>query len=59
MKIRHKLLIGFLFVAFLVWPAGYFSMRASEEALTNSIGQSAALLARQSLDHLEHENGHL
>ena len=41
MKIIHKLILGFLVVALLIWVVGYFGVYISRKALQKSIGESS------------------
>jgi HAMP domain-containing protein len=55
MKIKQKLLSGFLSIALLVAVVGYASGRASEKVLYKNIGQSSAALAAQILEFVDEE----
>ena len=53
MKIRLKLFLGFLSIAFLVMLAGYFSSNTSQKALQRSIEENTLTLAVETLDKID------
>jgi len=53
MRIRHKLILGFLVVALLIWVVGYLAVNASQKALQESIEESSAFLAAATLDRID------
>jgi len=53
MKIRHKLILGFLSVASLIAVAGYISVNTAEKALQKAIGKNSVVLARETLDKID------
>jgi len=55
MNLRHKLLSSFLVIVLLFSIAGYISIRTSQSALEQSIGESSSLLAAEVLDILDME----
>ncbi|OHB58399.1 MAG: hypothetical protein A2173_08790 [Planctomycetes bacterium RBG_13_44_8b] len=55
MRIRQKLLLGFVGIALLVAVVGYASGRASQQVLCENIGQSSAVLAAKILEHIDEQ----
>ncbi|MGR3319239.1 MAG: response regulator [Candidatus Anammoxibacter sp.] len=53
MKIRLKLILGFLSVVLIVVFVGYFSSNASQKALQKSIEENAMSLAVETLDKID------
>ncbi|MFA5251286.1 MAG: ATP-binding protein [Phycisphaerae bacterium] len=53
MKIGHKMILAFGGIALLFGVAGYISVRASENALQESIGESSTSLAAGILDTID------
>ncbi|MEW5800993.1 MAG: ATP-binding protein [bacterium] len=53
MKIRYKLIMGFLAIAFLISLAGYLAIVRSQEALQKSIEESSMTLAAGIMDEIE------
>jgi HAMP domain-containing protein len=53
MKISQKLILGFVSIALLVAIVGYISIKASQKALQEGIGQSSAALAANMLEHID------
>jgi len=55
MKISQKLILVFLLMALLIWAVGGYAVYASRKALTQSIGEGSASLARKILDEIDRE----
>jgi len=55
LKIRTKLIIGFVVVALLVGVVGYISVRTSQKALQESIGEGSVSLVIEILDVIDSE----
>lgn len=54
-KIAPKLIIAFASIALLVGAVGYVSLRASQRALQDSLGQNSETLARAIMDNVDKE----
>ena len=55
MKISQKLILVFLLMALLIWVVGGYAVYASRKALTQSIGEGSASLARKILDEIDRD----
>lgn len=53
MRIGHKLTLGFLAVASLIWAVGYLSINASQKELQDTIGNSSVASAAKILQQIE------
>jgi PAS domain S-box-containing protein len=58
MRIRPKLVWGFVAVALLVGVVGYISVNISQNALQEEIGKSSVMLAKETLDKIDREVYH-
>ena len=55
MRISQKLTLVFLSIVLLIWAVGYFAVYTSQEALTQSIGESSVRMAREALDKVDRD----
>lgn len=55
MKIKQKLILGFISVAMMVTIAGYLSVSASQKALQEKIGESSVVLAVQVMGDIDRQ----
>ncbi len=53
MKIRQKLILGFVGIASLVGVAGIMCVNTSQRALQKSIGESSVALAVETMDKID------
>jgi len=53
MKIRYKLMLGFLVIAFMIWVVGYFAVSTSQKALQKSIEESSVFLVVKIMDEID------
>lgn len=53
MKIRHKLILGFLVIALLISCVGYLTIKRSQDALQKSIEESSMILASKVMDEVD------
>ncbi len=58
MRIRPKLVWGFVAVALLVGVVGYISVNLSQKALKKEIGENSVMLAKETLDKIDREVYH-
>ena len=55
MKIRQKLVLGFMTVTALIGVAGYVSLYTSQKALQKSIGENSVSLSAEILDNIDRD----
>jgi PAS domain S-box-containing protein len=55
MKIGQKITLGFLLMPFLIGMVGYIAVRAGEESLTHTIGNSSVILTQEALKSIDRE----
>ena len=54
MKIKHKLIFGFISITlFVIIVVGYFSVNTGQKALQKTIGTTSALLTTKMLEHID------